>query len=558
MADRAKASRDRGGDAPLPSKTVQVPGALDDDDDVDAAADTVGDPVPNDPMLGTVIEGRFTMLQEIGAGGMGKVYRARQLSVGRDVAVKVLHPRLVSDSRAAKRFLKEARIVSSLRHPNTVTVFDFGETAGGALFMAMELLHGRPLSKAAEAGQMTIERVAHILGQVCDSLSEAHGLGLVHRDLKPENIFILEGEGHRDTVKVLDFGIARLSNGEGTKITSAGGIVGTPTYMSPEQIQGKPVDRRSDIYSLGVVMYELLAGAPPFVAKTVPALYLQHVMDVPARLETKNPNVPRAAADLVAAMLAKDCDDRPQTTGEIRTALSALAAARPFELTPTKRRRRADLVRYAVAAVGVVALVCLAVFWPYADGESSRDGQPIGVIVAKPTTNLGVPSVPPGSSDSRTQRLPEAVRLAMPALPTDPGAKREPGPATGPSNVTVHMAAEPPGATLWLGTERMGPSPQVRSLSERQLVGATVRAESAGYVSREVSLSLATPDPADRRVRRLTIGLSPESPALESPSVVTAAPSPPVVVPAAGDPVKKTKHSTKPKSTLAAERGLQR
>ena len=265
-----------------------------------------------DPYLGRVLDGRFRVDSVLGEGGMGRVYRARQLSMDREVAVKLLRPERGDDKNAEERFLREAKVFSTLRHPNTVTVYDFGRTPDGALYLVMELLVGKPLSEVlAQQGRLSPARLKRIYDQICDSLAEAHAAGLVHRDLKPENVFLLEGEGHRDTVKVLDFGIARMRDSSTNKLTRTGTTVGTPTYMSPEQVQGQPVDGRSDIYSLGVMMYELLVGSPPFDGPTPESVLVKHVIAPPPKLSDVAPEVAPAIGVLLQSMLGKEPSTRP-------------------------------------------------------------------------------------------------------------------------------------------------------------------------------------------------------------------------------------------------------
>ncbi|MCA9515282.1 MAG: serine/threonine protein kinase, partial [Myxococcales bacterium] len=210
-----------------------------------------------DPRIGKILDGKLEILDVLGRGGMGVVYRARQLSMDRDVAVKVLHGQAVADQESVQRFLHEAKVASRLRHPNVITVFDFGQTEDGLLYLVMELLEGTELSKVLdEERRLAPARVVHLMTQVCDAVQHAHDAGLIHRDLKPENIFLMAGSNLRaDFVKVLDFGIARAQEVEGSeRLTRTGTLCGTPAYMSPEQILGDKLDARSDIYSLGVML----------------------------------------------------------------------------------------------------------------------------------------------------------------------------------------------------------------------------------------------------------------------------------------------------------------
>ncbi|MCK6552556.1 serine/threonine protein kinase, partial [Myxococcota bacterium] len=290
--------------------------------------------------LGQILTGQYRIDAVLGQGGMGVVFRARQLSVGRDVAIKILLRQLAHDPQAILRFENEARIVSRLRHPNTIRLYDCQRTEEGDLFFVTELLSGKPLSELlATEGRLTIDRALGITDQICRSLAEAHASGIVHRDLKPANVFI-DRIGLDDVVKVLDFGIAKNIESAGN-ITRTGGVNGTPAYMSPEQVLAKPIDARSDLYSLGIVLYEMLSGAPPFQSPSFVELLLKHVQEPPRPLRETIPEleVPDALEALLAAMLAKSPDDRPASVDVVLARLSAvraqLTAARDAPPAPT-------------------------------------------------------------------------------------------------------------------------------------------------------------------------------------------------------------------------------
>jgi serine/threonine protein kinase len=232
-----------------------------------------------DPLVGTLLAGKYEVQKTLGRGGMGAVYLARQIAMDRQVAVKVLLTELSTNPHAAKRFVQEAKAVSRLQHPNTITIHDYGTSEAGQMYIVMELLKGQTLASALHtAGRIDALRAAKIISQVCASLAEAHEAGIIHRDLKPDNIFLTQVGRDPDHAKVLDFGIAKVLDAEGaSKLTATGMVFGTARYMSPEQAQGKQVDGRADVYSLGVVLFEILTGSPPFSADTVVALLLKHV-----------------------------------------------------------------------------------------------------------------------------------------------------------------------------------------------------------------------------------------------------------------------------------------
>jgi serine/threonine protein kinase len=225
-----------------------------------------------DPMLGRTLDGRFTILARLGAGSMGTVYRARQHAMGRDVAIKILRSDKAVDDQSKGRFLREARANSLLASPHTVTVFDFGQAASGELFLAMELLEGESVGQRIQRlGRIPVEQTLETCRQALRSLGEAHAKGIIHRDLKPDNLFyakVVGGGPNEEMVKVLDFGIAKVLGDNKDPMnaveTQAGTVFGTPRYMSPEQAQGKPLDGRSDLYALGVILFHMLTGRPPF------------------------------------------------------------------------------------------------------------------------------------------------------------------------------------------------------------------------------------------------------------------------------------------------------
>jgi serine/threonine protein kinase len=208
---------------------------------------------------GEIIAGRYRIEAEIGQGGFGAVYRATHLALGRQVALKMLHQELVSHDQGLLRFRREAELAQRLEHPNTVRLYDFGQTEYGLPYIAFELLRGEPLDRAILAGPMPPARVVRIISQVLKSLMEAHSLGIVHRDVKPGNIFLCEFSGESDYVKVLDFGIAKSTTSH-TMLTQAGSTIGTPNYMSPEQVRGENLTPASDLYSVGLMMAEMLTG----------------------------------------------------------------------------------------------------------------------------------------------------------------------------------------------------------------------------------------------------------------------------------------------------------
>ena len=276
-----------------------------------------------DPLIGREVIGQYRIEKKLGSGGMGTVYLAQQTSVSRPAVIKVLRSQPGGKLDLAARFAIEARAASNLNHPNIVTIYNYGQMEDGTLFLAMEYLEGETLeARIARCGQLPIDRAVHVASQIASALGEAHAHGVVHRDLKPANVMLVARAGEPDFVKVLDFGIAKIDD---AGVTSIGYVVGTPRYMSPEQLLGKPLDRRSDVYSAGVVLYEMLAGVTPFSSDTPIGWVRQHVDATPRPPSdlAKGKKIPSPLERVVLRALAKSAADRPDTMEEFARDLEA-------------------------------------------------------------------------------------------------------------------------------------------------------------------------------------------------------------------------------------------
>ncbi|MBI2373067.1 MAG: serine/threonine protein kinase [Deltaproteobacteria bacterium] len=280
---------------------------------------------PPDPLIGTLFAGKYEVTKKLGEGGMGSVYLALQKPLDRQVAIKVLLGKLANDDVAVRRFDQEAKAISKMQHPNTVMIYDYGRTDDGRLYIVMEFLKGRALSDALRKdGAFDPARTIGIVRNICASLADAHAAGIIHRDLKPDNIFLTEVGGTKDWVKVLDFGVAKLADNEAAMtLTATGMIFGTPKYMSPEQAEGKHIDFRADIYAIGVVMFEMLAARPPFLAETPVQLLLKHIQQPPPYLKEIRPDlvIPSEVEGIVRKALEKHPDNRFQSVNEMSVAL---------------------------------------------------------------------------------------------------------------------------------------------------------------------------------------------------------------------------------------------
>ena len=293
----------------------------------DGATATAAKAGAPDPLIGRVIAERFRIVSLIARGGMGKVYVAEQLPLGRSCAIKVLNPNYNGDADPEfhRRFFREASITSRITHPNSVTIFDYGKTDDDVYYMAMELLEGQTLHHALrDAGTMHEYRVGRISQQICRALREAHTHDVIHRDLKPANIFLSKHGDDEDYVKVLDFGLVKhLTERPEEQLTQTGLFMGSPKYMAPEQIQGGHVDARTDVYSLGIMMYEMLAGKVPFERPTSVNILMAHVGEPPPPMREVNPNLVCSPnfEELVMRCIAKDPAERYTTMDAVLQAI---------------------------------------------------------------------------------------------------------------------------------------------------------------------------------------------------------------------------------------------
>ncbi|HEX3762035.1 MAG TPA: protein kinase [Kofleriaceae bacterium] len=323
-----------------------------------------------DPFVGKVIDGRYEIQTRIGEGGMGVVYKARQTPLDRVIALKMLNSQMATDPTWVQRFYNEAKACSRLQHPNTIRMFDFGQTPDGRLFMTMEFLDGMSLREALGKGPLAAHRVVKVLIQCCASLAEAHSIGIIHRDIKPDNVFLLNMAGSPDFVKLLDFSVAKLLEGDRMK-TQAGVVFGTPQYMSPEQGRGMPLDARSDLYALGVLAFEMLTGNVPFHDENPMTVIQMHLQ---AQVPPLPQSIPYSVQQIVRRALEKEPNRRYQSAGEMMQHCQQVFAEVSGGVS--------------IGAAGVPRTMFAA-----------PPGSPPGMGVAPPGMNpqgMGPPGMPPG------------------------------------------------------------------------------------------------------------------------------------------------------------------
>jgi serine/threonine protein kinase len=331
--------------------------------------------VGSDPLVGRILGGRYRLLARIGAGGMSSVYLARHVVIDRRIAIKTLRRDLASDPIQRDRFLREARAVNRINHENIVEITDFGESEDGLVYLAMELVDGVSLFKAMATSPFATDRALHIAAQVAGALVRAHQMGVVHRDLKPENVLLTERDGDGDFVKVLDFGIAKIF--DAPSLTGSQQIFGTPGYIAPEYIQSTQIDGRSDLYSLGVILYEMVTGALPFDYEYPGDLLVKHVTEPPIPPRTRLPEVHADLDAFILRCLRKDPEERFRDATQFLSELERLRV----RMAPEPRARRQG-ARHGGSGDSSRPTIKVGRFFSMVPDEPRVDGSPSPILAA--------------------------------------------------------------------------------------------------------------------------------------------------------------------------------
>ena len=445
-------------------------------------------------LTGQLIDGRYQVDYVLGVGSMGIVYGARHAAVGKLVAIKALRAHLATDAEAIQRFNAEATAATSIGNQHIVETFDFGRLPDGTAYMVMEYLEGRSLAELIEGwAPLPTERITRIGVQIAEALNAAHLAGIVHRDLKPDNVFLCQREDDPDFVKILDFGIAKFGVSQ-ARLTQAGAVFGTPAYMSPEQALGRSTDGRTDIYALGVMLYEMACGRVPFQGETALAVLALHSNEEPEALSSRKPDVSPELEAIVHKCLQKDPDARYATMAELAADLSRLATGMPVRAEPLPTPAAAIASSSPASAVADALALPETAPIPL---SSPRVSKPSGV--PWPLVLLLLVAVAGGAfwfSRHRPQAREAPVAQAKP-LPLPPPLPSAAEADDGAPEVEVALVLFPLDARVLLGDKDLGPMPVSVKVKEGHPV--KVRIVRDGYWTRRLTL--------DGRKKRVVVGL---------------------------------------------------
>jgi eukaryotic-like serine/threonine-protein kinase len=428
--------------------------------------------------LGSTIDSRYKVEAVLGEGGMGVVFRCSHTIIGKKVAMKVLRADLARDKEVTERFLNEARSASAIGNPHIIDISDFGMLPDSSAYFVMEFLEGIPLTKIMEGGKpVPVPRIINVARQLAVGLEAAHKAGIVHRDLKPDNIYLVERGAEKDFVKILDFGIAKVTTSAEGRLTKAGAVFGTPHYMSPEQAAGAPVDHRGDIYSFGVILYELASGKVPFDADNFMGILTQHMYKAPVPIRALVPQpqeVPPGLEAIVLKCLSKRPEQRYQSMAEVLADFDKLKAGAIPSAVPEMMNRSGGFnvpADYFKKGAGMPAPMPASPLetgfvrskWPLIAGIAGVVTAVLGVVIVLMISNSSTASPPPAESQVTAQ--PE---------PAPPASTPE-----APKQVVKYVAIgiDPGDAHLFQGDKDLGASPVVLEVPEGASVEVTGKRE---------------------------------------------------------------------------------
>jgi serine/threonine-protein kinase len=410
---------------------------------------------------GSVVGDTYEIDARLGAGAMGEVYAARHVNLGKRVAIKVIGQRLSDDADAIERFTMEARTLAQIQHPAIVAVEHVGELADGRAYFVMEFLRGESLFERLQRGRVSLPEALRILDQMARGLDAAHGEGVTHRDLKPENTFLVQLPGEPPTIKLLDFGLAKLAADHAghadvdrrAERTQSGVAIGTPMYMSPEQMRGPDVDHRTDIYALGCVAYELVLGVPPFAhAKTTPELYAAHLHEAPPLPRSIWPEIPPQLDLALFALLAKDPAHRP-TLAQFRAVIAGTRVTTPSQRAATEfvgprapittARKLTILTVMVIAIAALIGGISIGMKLLSVSKGPPSPTAPITPTAPKIASPAVLPPDVPAPSPVKTPRVAEPVRSPSAPSRGTKGGNSSKKPPTVPQNVASDAGVEP-------------------------------------------------------------------------------------------------------------------
>ena len=481
----------------------------------------------NADLVGSIIAERYHVLKKLGEGGMGQVYLAEHVKMGRKSAVKVMNPGMVNDADAISRFNREAANASRINHPNVAGIYDFGETAEGLIYLAMEFIEGESLTSLVEkSGALAPARAANIAQQAAAGLQVAHDMGIVHRDLKPDNIMIAKNRDGSDCVKVVDFGIAKAAGAENQKVTKTGLVVGTPEYMSPEQLAGDKLDGRSDVYSLALVAFNMFTGALPFPSETAQESMIMRLTDEPKSLAEMKPDTiwPPAVQSVMRRALKRRASERYQKAEDFGNALSdavgrmprnsavdvgttlidaetvvlqrtpptrvdpsappAMAAAPAMLLAPVKSKTPA-IVGGSVAAAAAAVAVFVIMSRGGATAPAKRDSTSVvpPVVAGAPVSPAATPGggTPPAQTRTQGPVMQGAQTMAKP-IPTPPPVTAAVDIGARIPDLLRESAEDATAARALREAEALAP----KAIGSNEIVGlSVVRARALGWLGRD-------------------------------------------------------------------------